>query len=402
MTYDSQVLKLYIDSKHKGSLVQPIKISGSNAGLARHWWSGGSITSTRFNGWIDEVKIYDKALTEEEIEKEFQGCDDKSFFYNEQPEDFNFAGDAEQADDLIVLTYPNIHTAGAVWHKNIVPVDYGFTADFSFMIEAGEGYDPIYEDVPGADGFAFVIQTRSPNFIGSLGGYLGYTEIDNAFSVEIDLYPNSEAPFNDPDESHLAIFGSKDKFHNYHGTDAEIARTSNFVPIDHSKLYDCTIKYDKLNYKLQIWLGEPHQKELVLELDDFDIREYMDLIDDHAAFVGITSSTGNAMQMHELYSFDFCIEPNDFINSVEEKEMNFYDFSIYPSPSSDRITIISDDSQIFTEFEIYDVMGKKLLAEYNKNEFEMNIDISSLSAGTYFIRAKIGNEYLNKKFVVLK
>ena len=37
------------------------------AAIARHWWSNGSMTSTRFNGWIDEVRIYNRTLNEQEL-----------------------------------------------------------------------------------------------------------------------------------------------------------------------------------------------------------------------------------------------------------------------------------------------------------------------------------------------
>jgi len=44
-----------------------IDISIPLAALGRHWWYGGSTTSTRLNAKIDEVRIYNRELREQEI-----------------------------------------------------------------------------------------------------------------------------------------------------------------------------------------------------------------------------------------------------------------------------------------------------------------------------------------------
>ena len=66
----SYIIKSHV-LKNEGNfndfVANTIQIGTSNAALARHWWNNASTTSTRFTGWIDDVKIYDKPLTEEEI-----------------------------------------------------------------------------------------------------------------------------------------------------------------------------------------------------------------------------------------------------------------------------------------------------------------------------------------------
>lgn len=51
--------------------------------IARHWWiyDGEERTSARFTGAIDEVKIFKKALTEEEVINECLSCGPMSFSY---------------------------------------------------------------------------------------------------------------------------------------------------------------------------------------------------------------------------------------------------------------------------------------------------------------------------------
>lgn len=69
MTYEKGVLKAYIDGKQVGTIQQNIKISENKAALARHWWfyEGFSRSSARFTGDIDEVMIFSKALSDEDI-----------------------------------------------------------------------------------------------------------------------------------------------------------------------------------------------------------------------------------------------------------------------------------------------------------------------------------------------
>lgn len=44
------------------------QISTSYAALGRHWWNYGSDTSTRFSGSFDEVRIYNRALSQKEVQ----------------------------------------------------------------------------------------------------------------------------------------------------------------------------------------------------------------------------------------------------------------------------------------------------------------------------------------------
>ncbi len=73
LVYKNNMMYGYIDGKLVGAKQQAVLVYDNNAGIARHWWKylGENRTSTRFIGSIDEVKIYSKALTKKEIEKEF-------------------------------------------------------------------------------------------------------------------------------------------------------------------------------------------------------------------------------------------------------------------------------------------------------------------------------------------
>ena len=403
ITYDGDKLNFYIDGEFKGSHEQKVLIGTANAGLARHWWQGGYTTATRFTGWIDDVKIYKRALTEEEIVDEFGGCDSRSFVFSDQNHDFNYIASAEILDNKVIMTESEVHQVGALHYKDHLPLYYGFTAEFSFMIRDGKGYTPVKEEVVGADGFAFVIQTQSANFIGSRGGFIGFSGIDNALAVEIDLYPNKGEPFYDQNENHLAVFGSKNNFHNYHDSDAEIAFTPDIVQIQHDVQYYCKIEYKPTNKTLKIWLDDKPSGELVLQIDDFELEDYIDLIDDRSAFVGLTASTGNANQTHEIHQFDLCIVPNNFISSVEHTNQNIENLEIFPQPIQNELNIkIPNGFVDEVTVQIYDVIGKECFNGVFDSTKDIRVETDALQTGTYLIRLTSHNKVHTQKFIKIK
>ncbi|MCR4957652.1 MAG: LamG domain-containing protein, partial [Prevotella sp.] len=62
-------LKAYVNGAiaGEGEVDYNGQINTSPAALGRHWWNSGTSTSTRFNGSFDEVRIYNRALSQKEI-----------------------------------------------------------------------------------------------------------------------------------------------------------------------------------------------------------------------------------------------------------------------------------------------------------------------------------------------
>ena len=67
LVYKGGSLKAYKNAVLLGEKTQYVDVANGNSALARHWWSNGSATSTRFIGTLDEVRIYNRALSEAEI-----------------------------------------------------------------------------------------------------------------------------------------------------------------------------------------------------------------------------------------------------------------------------------------------------------------------------------------------
>ena len=67
MTYKSRRLSAFRDGHLIGEAPGRVSIKGKRAALARHWWGDGTGTSARFQGALDDVRVYDRALTPEQI-----------------------------------------------------------------------------------------------------------------------------------------------------------------------------------------------------------------------------------------------------------------------------------------------------------------------------------------------
>jgi len=67
LVYSGGIMEAYINGELVGQKRQPVNVDGIYSGIARHWWHNN--TSTRFTGVIDEVRIYNRALTGGEIQE---------------------------------------------------------------------------------------------------------------------------------------------------------------------------------------------------------------------------------------------------------------------------------------------------------------------------------------------
>lgn len=68
LVFDDGMVKAYINGQLAGEKEQELEVSRDEFGLAIHWWdSGEGLVSTRFGGILDEVLIYNRALSSEEV-----------------------------------------------------------------------------------------------------------------------------------------------------------------------------------------------------------------------------------------------------------------------------------------------------------------------------------------------
>jgi hypothetical protein len=80
-------------------------------------------------------------------------------------------------------------------------------------------------------------------------------------------------------------------------------------------------------------------------------------------------------------------------------------FSLYPNPVSSNATISFEvNGSANVSYQVYDLMGRMVmdqnLGSYNQGNYEVNINMSDLSAGAYILRLNQGSNSSCTKFVV--
>lgn len=102
------------------------------------------------------------------------------------------------------------------------------------------------------------------------------------------------------------------------------------------------------------------------------------------------------------------IEVKAFIDStcnstgIEQLSTNSADFSIYPNPAKNKITILTSTNSTNYTIEVFNKVGELVLTTYSKNTNSNQIDVSSLSNGVYFVKVISQNAQKVKSVVVLK
>lgn len=70
MTYANGIMKAYINGAFVGQLTQTVTLQSPKAALGRHWWGDGDVNySSVLRGIIDDVRIYNRAISESEVQQ---------------------------------------------------------------------------------------------------------------------------------------------------------------------------------------------------------------------------------------------------------------------------------------------------------------------------------------------
>ncbi len=86
---------------------------------------------------------------------------------------------------------------------------------------------------------------------------------------------------------------------------------------------------------------------------------------------------------------------------VSLKENNkSIEFELFPNPTNSLLTVLSDQfANSITNISISDVLGKVVLSTENKNAHQINLNVSELSDGVYFLKVTSEGKSSVKKFV---
>ena len=311
-------------------------------------------------------------------------CDGRGFVFDNfhSKSNVQLVGSAELTNDSTIrLTDTKSNQVGGVTYGERMDLKSTFEMKFSFRMSNGDNNQFIDGSLPGADGFAVLFQNGKNFRTTANGGSLGFNGIENCVALEIDMYKNDN-DFFDPNGNHVALQVPKD---NIITAEHSAARTVSMNDQIFELRPDSTVYYGKLVYdadkkKIQFFLDSTNKyNNLVLTADNFDFSQYLQLELGDFAHIGITSTTGAATQIHELLSWEFCSERDEFL-SVEDK--------YYESEEVKQIdNILKLETSNIKEIEVMDITGKVLINK-DINNNEINLNELGTSTGIYFIILK--------------
>lgn len=93
---------------------------------------------------------------------------------------------------------------------------------------------------------------------------------------------------------------------------------------------------------------------------------------------------------------------NGMLVNISEPEIAAHDFSVFPNPATNDVTIRFDENQqtANTTLSLLDMQGKLLYSNEVKNNHEASISIRNYAPGIYLIRVTNGNQNSYRKLVI--
>jgi len=200
--------------------------------------------------------------------------------------------DASLTGGRLRLTEAANDETGGAWFTTRQRVTTEWIADFEFQLLGG----------PGADGFAFVIQSQSTLALGGGGCQQGYHGISNSVAVEFDTFDNGAScnsiTVNDLAAPHVSVhtqgIGPNSVSHN-----ASLGATAFVPPFSDGALHTARIHY--VPGVLFVYVDDLVTPVLSVPLD---LATTLSLAVNEA-WVGFTGSTGGVNETHDILSFAF-------------------------------------------------------------------------------------------------
>ena len=310
----------------------------------------------------------------------FSECGSNSFNYKSFSDvsDLSFVAQSiKTTENSILLTEASEHTLGAFWTNSQIPLDSGFSTEFSFKITEPNQNGNIENSEPGADGIVFVIQNYSNKAVGISGGGIGYEGIPNAIALEIDLFNNNKNQFInklDSNGNHLAlmIIENKDSLlRATHTKENTLAINYDILTIkSDGTTYYCKAVYNILNSTFEFYIDTTKNYiKPALNIPNFNIHNYMKLEYNSGAYFGFTGACGSSFQKQEILNWNLCTALNTkpIISVVNEPDnKSIHNLNVYPNPATEE-TIINIPSKIGDKIYIqgYDLLGRKTETNLN-------------------------------------
>lgn len=111
------------------------------------------------------------------------------------------------------------------------------------------------------------------------------------------------------------------------------------------------------------------------------------------------ASTSNKSSTSEAGAFTLTANESSVLFADDFIRENI-DLVVFPNPAKSNISVLLSNSANLQKIEIYSILGDKIISQKNRNQTKTTIDISHLSPGIYFIRAKVDDKIMTKKLII--
>lgn len=293
--------------------------------------------------------------------------------------------------DTLSLTRLEGFSTGAAYVKKPIDISIPFEMNLTFRLNDGNDKDLKDGGPQGADGFAVLFQPAPVLRVGEAGGGIGYRGLSNCVVVEVDAYLN--AHYSDPSASHVAVQAARGSIEPAHVAPYVQGITTNVPPL----VADGSLYYLRLRSSgtsLEISLSKNAQNNIpCLTIPGFTFSEKLDFNPSGAAYVGITSATGQSIQAHEIltWTIDQC-GADSILSTTDWSTEESYP-TIRPAPSSEFATLQwSGDSD--AAISIHDVTGRMLWSKSiigGETNRACELPASEFASGVYYVSVRCAN-----------
>lgn len=200
---------------------------------------------------------------------------------------------------VLELTPSAPDQAGTAFLKEPVSLasNASFSTFFSFRLSKDGGADDPGEDqIPGADGITFILQTITNN-IGGLGDDIGYGGITNSVAVEFDTYYNAGV---DP----ILSGGNGDGNHvgvDTNGSMVSVVTAHVADAMNNGNIWYAWIDYNGTTGDLELRLSETNSRPLMPTLTN--VINMVSYLGTNVAYIGFGSGTGGSWNQQDVLSW---------------------------------------------------------------------------------------------------
>ena len=120
-------------------------------------------------------------------------------------------------------------------------------------------------------------------------------------------------------------------------------------------------------------------------------------------FQKFTTSKPDFTKIVELARYTQNFFYNNMVLGIDdEKKYDDDNLNIYPNPAVDLFNILSENSDIIEQIEIFNVLGEKIFVQNDILTSEYKLNTRNLQNGSYYIRIKSGNNTETKLLQIAK